>query len=56
MCVPDIATCTDWPKYTTENQVNFVYDANITDYVTTAPDNYRAAEIDFVMKNVIGAT
>lgn len=45
----------DWPKYTADNQVNYVFDANVTDLAYTAPDNFRVAEIEYVMRNVIGA-
>lgn len=50
-----IVTCVDWPKYTADNEVNFVFDANFTELAYTAPDNFRVAEIDYIMKNIIGA-
>lgn len=45
----------NWPKYTLDNQVNLVFDANRTELAYTAPDDYRVAEIDYQMRNIIGA-
>jgi hypothetical protein len=45
----------DWPKYTEENPVNLVIDANRTELAYAAPDTFRVAEIEYVMRNVIGA-
>lgn len=50
-----IVSCVNWPKYTLDNEVNFVFDANVTGLAYTAPDNFRVAEIDYIMKNIIRA-
>lgn len=55
MNVGVIASCVDWPKYTVDNEVNFMIDANVTELAYTAADDFRVAEIGYIMKNVINA-
>ncbi|KAI1336864.1 Alpha/Beta hydrolase protein [Xylariaceae sp. FL0016] len=41
-----------WPQYTVENPSNYVYDVNRTGLTYIAKDDYRKAEISYLLENV----